>query len=107
MQELYTKATFAGDEDTGSMAAWFVLSSLGIYPSCPGRADYTLGSPLFDKAKIHLDGGKTLLIEATQNSQTNVFVKAVNYNGEAITKPTIDHASLVSGGKLIFDMFAG
>ncbi|WP_158944695.1 GH92 family glycosyl hydrolase [Granulicella sp. S190] len=107
MQELYTKDTFAGDEDTGSMAAWFVLSSLGFYPSCPGRADYTFGSPLFDKATIHLDGGKTLLIEARQNSQTNVFVKGVKYNGEAVTETTMDHARLVSGGKLVFDMFAG
>jgi len=107
MQELYTKDTFAGDEDTGSMAAWFVLSSLGFYPSCPGRADYTLGSPLFDKAKIHLEGGQTLLIEARQNSQTNVLVREVKYKGETVTKARIDHAKLVSGGALIFDMFAG
>jgi predicted alpha-1,2-mannosidase len=107
MQELYTKDTFAGDEDTGSMAAWFVLSSLGFYSSCPGRADYTLGSPLFDKATIHLAGGKTLVIEARQNSTTNVFVRGVNFNGDAVGKTTIDHATLVKGGKLTFDMFAG
>ena len=47
MQNLYTPDTFAGDEDTGSMAAWFVLSALGFYPVCPGKPEYTLGSPLF------------------------------------------------------------
>ena len=35
--ELFTyKADgFPGDEDNGSMAAWYVLSCLGIYPICP------------------------------------------------------------------------
>ena len=32
MEELYTPETFDGDEDTGSMAAWFILSALGFYP---------------------------------------------------------------------------
>ena len=26
----------SGDEDTGQMSAWYVLSALGIYPVCPG-----------------------------------------------------------------------
>ena len=47
MRDLYTPETFAGDEDTGSMSAWFVLSALGFYPLCPGKPEYTLGSPLF------------------------------------------------------------
>ena len=42
MQSLYTPETFAGDEDTGSMSAWFVLSALGFYPVCPGKPEYTL-----------------------------------------------------------------
>ena len=31
MRDLYTPETFAGDEDTGSMSAWFVLSALGFF----------------------------------------------------------------------------
>ena len=52
MRELYTPDTFAGDEDTGSMAAWFILSALGVYPVCPGKPSYTLGSPLFARATV-------------------------------------------------------
>ena len=60
-----------------------------------------------EELKIHLEGGQTLLIEARQNSQTNVLVREVKYKGETVTKARIDHAKLVSGGALIFDMFAG
>ena len=28
---------FPGDEDNGSMASWYILSSLGIYEICPGK----------------------------------------------------------------------
>ena len=31
---------FPGDEDNGSMALWFVFSSIGIYPFCPGKNEY-------------------------------------------------------------------
>jgi putative alpha-1,2-mannosidase len=106
MQELYTKDTFAGDEDTGSMAAWYVLSSLGLYSACPGRPDYTLGSPLFARATVHLPEGKDLLIEAKQNSPTNVFVRRVAFNGASHTGTTIAHSDIVQGGKLAFEMSA-
>lgn len=31
----YTDDGFPGDEDNGSMAAWYILSRLGMYPLCP------------------------------------------------------------------------
>jgi putative alpha-1,2-mannosidase len=88
------------------MAAWFVLSSIGFYPQCPGRPDYTLGSPLFNQATLHLPEGETLVIDAKQNSATNVFVRGVQLNGKAVTAPTIEHSAIVKGGRLTFDMSA-
>ena len=46
-----------GNEDCGQMSAWYVLSALGIYPVCPGRPEYVLGTPLFPEATLHLPGG--------------------------------------------------
>ena len=43
MDELYTTTTFAGDEDTGSMAAWFILSALGCLSPLPGQAGIHAG----------------------------------------------------------------
>jgi predicted alpha-1,2-mannosidase len=106
MQELYTVDNFPGDEDTGSMAAWFVFSSLGFYPLCPGKPEYTLGSPLFDRATLHLPGGKTLVVEASGNSAGTPFVRDVSFNGQAITQPGIGHSAITQGGKLAFSMSA-
>ena len=43
-----------GNEDCGQMSAWYVFSSLGIYPFCPGTPVYILASPIWRKAIIHL-----------------------------------------------------
>ena len=44
---------FPGDEDNGSMAAWYIFSCLGIYPICPGKREYVHIPPLFDEIKIN------------------------------------------------------
>ncbi len=106
MQELYTKDTFAGDEDTGSMAAWFLFSSLGFYPLCPGTTEYMLGSPLFDRATLHLPGGKKFVIESAGNRATTPYVRAVRLNGDTFNKPSIEHSAITKGGTLAFAMSA-
>jgi predicted alpha-1,2-mannosidase len=104
MQELYTPDTFAGDEDTGSMSAWFILSALGFYSVCPGKAEYTLGSPLFTKATLHLPGGKSFVVEAPGNSPDAIFVRAVRLNQQPLAGQTLEHAAIVQGGVLRFEM---
>ena len=39
---------FPGDEDTGSMAAWYILSMIGKYPICPADNTYVEISPLVE-----------------------------------------------------------
>jgi predicted alpha-1,2-mannosidase len=106
MQDLYTSNSFPGDEDTGSMAAWYVLSSLGFYSTCPGKAEYTLGSPLFRRATLHLENGKTLIIQADENTPETPFVSAVSLNGRPTSGPAILHEEIKSGGTLRFVMSA-
>ncbi len=107
MRTLYTPESFAGDEDTGSMAAWYILSALGFYPVCPGRPEYTLGGPLFPGATVHLPGGRRLEIEGVNNSPENWRVRETAWNGEAVKGVTLSHASLVKGGRLRFVMAPG
>ena len=106
MQSLYTPDTFPGDEDTGSMSAWFLLSSLGFYQICPGKPEYTLGSPLFARATLHLADRKTFIIEASGNSPEAVFVRSVSLNGRSHASTGISHAELMQGGSLRFEMAA-
>jgi predicted alpha-1,2-mannosidase len=95
MRELYTPDTFSGDEDTGSMAAWYILSALGFYPSCPGKAEYTLGGGLFRRATVHLPNNKTLVVETAGQAEHATF------NGQAVNT-TISHDALIAGGRLRF-----
>jgi len=104
LDELYTVDNFAGDEDTGSMAAWYVLSSLGFYSLCPGRPSYVLGSPLFQEATLHLPSGAKTRIRAVNQAPGNRYVGTVAFNGKAIHSSQIDHGALASGGELVFTM---
>ncbi len=104
MQDLYTPDKFPGDEDTGSMSAWFILSALGFYPVCPGKPEYTLGSPLFPRATLHLPHSKTFVIEAAGNNRDSVFVRSVFLNQQAHGSQTLLHNALTSGGTLRFEM---
>jgi predicted alpha-1,2-mannosidase len=103
MRSLYTPDTFAGDEDTGSMSAWFVLSALGFYPVCPGKPAYTLGSPLFARSVVHLPEGATFSIEAQGNASDAVYVRRASLDGKAVGS-VIEHADIMKGGTLHFEM---
>ncbi len=63
------------------MAAWYVLSALGLYPVCPGKPEYICGGPALPvHATIHLMM-KTLLIDAPGNSATTPYVRGLTVNG--------------------------
>jgi len=63
-----------GNEDCGQMSAWYIFSSLGLYPVFPASQDYVLGSPLFEKATINLPDGKKFAFEAVNNSSENIYI---------------------------------
>ncbi len=95
---------YSGDEDNGEMSGWYVLSALGFYPQNMGSGQYIIGSPLFDKATIHLENGKDLVIVAENNSAENMYIQSATLNGQAFNQCYIDHATLTAGGTIVFQM---
>jgi len=95
---------FPGDEDNGSMASWFVLSSIGLYPLCPGTPQYVFTSPLFTKTTVHLPQDRTLVITAAGNSEQNVYVQKRQWNGAEVSRTWISYQDLMQGGELHMDM---
>ncbi len=91
-----------GNDDGGTMSAWLLWSSLGIYPLA-GSDRYVVGAPLFPEAQIAVSGG-TFTIVADGVSDTNIYVQSVELNGAPLTAPVLHHADLVAGGKLSFVM---
>lgn len=104
MDELYSPEGFAGDEDNGEMASWYILNSLGVFPLCPGRPEYVLGSPLFKSVRLRVPGRNDLIIEAPQNSSQNVYVQKVSVNGKTHQPLWIPYQTLAQGGNIRFDM---
>ena len=100
MDRLYTPTPdgYCGDEDNGQTSAWYVFSALGFYPVCPGTDQYVLGAPLFKKATVHFENGKTLEIKAPQNSRTNIYIKDMKVNGAEYSKNYLTHSLLQNGG---------
>lgn len=99
MDRLYTPTPdgYCGDEDNGQTSAWYVFSALGFYPVCPGTDQYVLGAPLFKKATVHFENGKTIEIKAPQNSCTNLYIKDMKVNGAEYSKNYVTHSLLQNG----------
>ena len=96
----------SGNEDCGQMSAWYVLSAMGFYPVCPGRTEYAIGSPLFEKTVIHLENGKTFTIKAIHVSAKNKYIQSATLNGANHSRSWLDHSDIMKGGVLVFEMGA-
>ena len=95
---------YCGDEDNGQTSAWYVFSSMGFYPVCPGTDEYVFGAPLFNKITLQLESGNEFVIKAPDNSKENFYVGKIQLNGKTYNKNFIKHAILQNGGELTFSM---
>jgi predicted alpha-1,2-mannosidase len=93
-----------GNDDCGQMSAWYLFTALGFYPVAPGSAQYMFGSPAVKTATVKLENGRTLTIEAKDQSDKNVYVKKVELNGKPFDRNFITYNEIVGGGKLVFYM---
>lgn len=102
MKRMYapTPDGYCGDEDNGQTSAWFVFSAIGFYPVSPIDGDYMLGSPLFRKAVLHLENGKTFTVNAPANNGDNVYIESATLNGVGYDKNYLPAAVIDAGGSL-------
>ncbi len=96
----------SGNEDCGQMSAWYVLSAMGIYPVTPGTPDYIIGTPAFSDISIHLENGKTFVINASKLSEQNFYVQSASLNNKAYDRSYLSYFDIMKGGKFQFNMGA-
>ncbi|MBQ8884753.1 MAG: GH92 family glycosyl hydrolase [Clostridia bacterium] len=99
VEEVFTAEDdgYPGDEDTGTMAAWYIFTTLGFYPVCPGKTEFTVGKAQVKKAVVHLGNGKELTVTSDgENTETDISL-----NGKKIFN-VIDYQDLMDGGVLSF-----
>jgi predicted alpha-1,2-mannosidase len=93
-----------GNDDCGQMSAWYIFSSLGFYPVCPGNNEYVIGAPSVDKATLNLENGKQFTITAHNLNDKNIYIQQIKLNGIQKKDFIIKHDDIMKGGTLEFVM---
>jgi predicted alpha-1,2-mannosidase len=96
----------SGNDDFGQMSAWYVFNAMGFYPVCPGSELYYFGSPSLVKATLQLENGKSFIIRTVNQSEENIYIQKIEFNGRMLNTPYLRHSDLIQGGELIFYMGA-
>lgn len=91
-----------GNDDGGTMSAWYIFSSLGFFPVV-GGTEYWTGSPIFTRALIHREEGD-IEIQARGASDTRRFVSEVRINETPLSGARFDHSDIRAGALIEFDM---
>lgn len=90
-----------GNDDCGQMSAWYIWTSLGMYPMNPASGEYIFGYPLINNATIQLPNKKSLQINVTRKSGNKPSgITKVTLNGTELPVRSITHVQLMSGGVL-------
>jgi len=92
-----------GNDDAGTLSSWYVWAAMGLFPNA-GQPFYYIGSPLFSRTVIHLEGGKTLEIEAPETSAANLYVRSAELNGKPLNRAWLTHEEIASGGRIVLHM---
>ncbi|MGM9804653.1 MAG: GH92 family glycosyl hydrolase [Muribaculaceae bacterium] len=101
-----------GNDDTGTMSAWAIFNMMGFYPDCPGKAEYTLTTPIFNKVTMKLDasrwGKDKLVIEAPRPQGVpnggEAYIKSITVNGKKHKGYRIGWQELINAGTITFEL---
>ena len=91
------------DDDDGTMSAWYVFASMGLYPMIVGSEMYELTSPIFDEVSINFENGRKVKIVARGRRNPDDTIRKITWNGMEITDYQIAHSQLAQGGELVFE----
>ncbi|WP_406334994.1 GH92 family glycosyl hydrolase [Streptomyces sp. NBC_00203] len=76
-----------GNDDLGTMSAWNVLSSIGIFPVQPGEDTWGLSTPVFERVDLTLDRGYypkgALTVTAPGSSGSDRYIQSVRADGSS------------------------
>lgn len=92
-----------GNDDAGTLSSWYVWAAMGLFPNA-GQPFYYIGSPVFSRTSIHLEHGKTFVIESLSASSANLYVESAELNGNPIDRAWLTHDEVARGGRLVLHM---
>lgn len=116
---------YPGNDDLGTLSAWYVFGALGLYPEVPGVGLLAIGSPLFKTAVIRRPGSPRIEIEAEAYRHVRrraavggghrsarvalsldaaPYIRALSLRGRPYARPWITYCDLARGGLLSFQL---
>ncbi|MYM38634.1 GH92 family glycosyl hydrolase [Duganella qianjiadongensis] len=94
-----------GNDDLGTMSAWYLFSALGLYPDVPGSGRFLLHAPRFAKAEIDLPQGRVLSIKAPAAVPgERRFVESVRWDSQPQSRVWLDWEQIQAGGTLDYQL---
>ncbi|HET6999292.1 MAG TPA: GH92 family glycosyl hydrolase [Solirubrobacterales bacterium] len=90
---------YPGNDDLGTLSAWYVFGVLGLYPEVPGVGVLAIGSPLFERTEVRLPQRRRALILA---SGRGPYVQSLRLDGRGYAKPWTTYCALARGATLSF-----
>jgi predicted alpha-1,2-mannosidase len=91
----------AGNDDGGTLSAWYVWAALGLYPMA-GTDVYVVGWPAFDRIELDRPGGGPLVITRSGDGLADGAEVELRIDGEPAPGLTLDHATLAAAAALEF-----
>jgi predicted alpha-1,2-mannosidase len=104
---LFTNAPngVTGNDDLGTMSAWYVFSALGLYPAVPGTGNFVLNTPRFAKSVVHLENGKDIRIQAPGADGAKLqYVSGLKVGSKASDRVYVGFEQLKRGATLDFTL---
>ncbi|GCE17127.1 GH92 family glycosyl hydrolase [Dictyobacter kobayashii] len=99
-----TRDGLSDNEDMGCQSAWYMCSSMGLYPVM-GQDLYLLTPPAFKRIKIALGNeGSHLIIEAPEAGERQRYIVGATLNGLPLQRAWLRHHEIVHGGVLHFTL---
>lgn len=98
-----SRSGLPGNDDSGSMSAWYIFQSLGFFPNA-GQDLYLITSPVMQEATLKFENGHNLIIRAKNASDQNIYIQSASLNGKPLNQCFFRHTDIASGGLLEFVM---
>ena len=92
---------YPGDEDNGEMSAWYVFTTIGLYPLAPASGSYVIVPPSVPRAVLRPPGGSPTVIETTRAGR---FVASVTVDGSPWASVSIPHAVVVGASSIVVEL---
>lgn len=86
-----------GNDDLGTMGAWYVFACIGLYPEIPGIGGFSINTPIFSSIKVHLKNGDIVI---KGGSEKDIYINSLKINGKPYESTWIDWDELSTGAIL-------